>query len=253
MRLTQKNRPTRFQQYAARALAVLVVMLACNACVTLVDAARQNNMTEVSRLLAEGANPNGPPGSCYSPLMIAAGKDNVALAQLLLDKGANVNLKSPQCYEHGDLKYPIKDNTALLFSRTPEMATLLLAKGADLNAVNSKGRNALDESLEALAFEAVKFFFEKGLRPTNAKSTFFRLGGSYFWSTVARFKSPVKSENSYRIAEYLIKNGIKPKIMPLWLDREASWKRYGADREKDRMVLLYKKAGAVSAKSDKKQ
>lgn len=239
-----------------RAIALLLLTLFSQACVSLVDAARENNMPEVKRILEGGANPNGPRDACYSPLMIAAVTNNLALAQMLLDKGAKVNLRSPQCYHHGSKKLPIRDNTALMFSRTPEMATLLLSKGADMNAVNSNKNNALDESARNLSLDMVKFLFEKGLRPANARITFFSLGLTYSMAILSSFPSQgsiEKAERSFRIAEYLIQNGVKPTEMPSMLEPGPLWEKYDVDHKTNRMVLLYRNAGARSGGSGEKQ
>lgn len=88
----------------------------------------------VAPLLKAGANPNL---SCKmaagrSPLLIAASENHVEIAKLLLAAGADVRATDSQ------------GATALHFVSSPEMVDLLVAKGAEVNAVAKELGTPLD-------------------------------------------------------------------------------------------------------------
>jgi len=113
---------------------------------------------EVAReLLAAGAPPDAKPtwtyyAREYSPLDAAVYNDDLPLVQLLLQYGASTR--------GANLDFP------MLYVRSPHVAKLLLAHGADLHAIcrsgNYEGHNALDFACTRGDAEAVTFLIEHG-------------------------------------------------------------------------------------------
>lgn len=109
-------------------------------------AVRENNVTEVKRLISSGADVNKKDYQGYTPLhwsanadfLRAASVDCLTIAQLFVDAGADVNARD----YHGE-------NTPLdgaAFWGREEMVQLLLNAGADVALKNSVGYTALDEA-----------------------------------------------------------------------------------------------------------
>jgi len=144
---------------------------------------REGKLAVVKALLAHGANPNAriskdPPRFGYSqfkrqymigatPFYLAAQAGDVDVMRVLLANGADPTLTS-------------KDNTPPLVvaagvaqgsgeSRVPESryheaVNMLLDTGADINAVNSAGLNALHAATYAGFDTVVQFLVDKGIR-----------------------------------------------------------------------------------------
>lgn len=109
-------------------------------------AVRENNMTEVKRLIASGADVNEKDYTGYTPLhwsanadfLRAASADCLTIAQLLVDAGADVN-----AHDYYGENTPL-DGAA--FWGHEEMIKLLLNAGADVTLKNKAGYTALDEA-----------------------------------------------------------------------------------------------------------
>lgn len=100
----------------------------------LLGAVLYNDVAEVRRLIADGADVNIQDDFGNTPLMWAVSKRSTGMAVLLLDAGADVEAKN----EDG--------MTALIeaaYHNAPDMAKFLLAVGADVNAQDWNGRTAL--------------------------------------------------------------------------------------------------------------
>lgn len=97
------------------------------------SAIRENNLTKLEELLKGGGDPNvRDPRGGTTPLMHAAASGSVGAMTLLLDKGASVNAADTAGV------------TALMISVTDiDKVGLLLARGADVNAATKRGRTAL--------------------------------------------------------------------------------------------------------------
>jgi len=109
---------------------------------------------EVAELLiAKGADVKANDAFGFTPLHFAAEFDRIEVAQTLIGKGADINAQSKY---HFDTWTPIwnyrllrslpgnsRGTTPLFFARSPEMAKLLIAKGADVNAKNKNGMTPL--------------------------------------------------------------------------------------------------------------
>ncbi len=98
-------------------------------------AARQGDVAEVKRLIASGMNPNAKNASENPPLFYAVDLDT---AEVLIEGGALVNAKG------------LDDFTALHCAADEgrvAVVSLLLAKGADVNARRKQGGTALHEAV----------------------------------------------------------------------------------------------------------
>lgn len=98
---------------------------------TLFEAARTKDMTLVKALLDAGANPN-----LYHPLYQPISDDDVAMVELFIKYKADVNY----VYSTSGTTYLM---IAALFAKNPKITALLLEAGANKNAVDDKGHNAL--------------------------------------------------------------------------------------------------------------
>ena len=99
-----------------------------------------------------------------TPLVLALSEDGSAFVPMLLDHGAKVNAHSS-----GD--WPL---TTAAYHGDAASLKLLLARGADVRAVDSRGRNALVAAFDGLAHLDVKLDLVKQLlaagAPVNAKN-----------------------------------------------------------------------------------
>ena len=140
-------------------------------------AASKNQLGKIRFLLEKGANVNFKNERGVSPLNVACDKNNLEAVKLLINDGADVNIRTNrgntplscaasgkgctlvsavafnQVYDFTDVAEILLDNGAdvnlqnpLLFAaRTGnlKMVQLLMSKGANINATNSTGQNAL--------------------------------------------------------------------------------------------------------------
>ena len=100
---------------------------------TLWSAAKRNDLAELSRLLAEGAQVDARDHRGYSPLMLAAYSGNAEAFAFLLDRGADPNTAD------------LAGNSVLMgaaFKGHLTMVQALLARGADRSAKNQAGMDA---------------------------------------------------------------------------------------------------------------
>ena len=107
----------------------------------LIEVAENNDITEIQRLIAAGADVNATDNSGMTALMFAAKEDT---AKVLLEAGADVNAKDND------------GKTALMFAATnnsSDVAWLLLAAGADANAKDNDGSTALMFATEQEAID----------------------------------------------------------------------------------------------------
>jgi ankyrin repeat protein len=133
----------------------------------------------VKILLDRGANPNatlktpllmrqhnggdGSLGEGATPLMRASKVSDAALIRLLLDKGADPNLRLRNQTTALMIAASRAARNAGPEQKTIDAMTVLLAKGADVNAVNDNGESALHIAVtrgDAL----VRFLVEKGAK-----------------------------------------------------------------------------------------
>jgi len=114
---------------------------------TLHEAARTDNVTSAKMCLAAGADVNAGDKNAATPLHWAAAWGACAVARMLLDNGAEVNARD--CYRNTPLhsvalhgSFPRGDIPRSRESQVPyvKMVELLVAYGADLEAMNEDGR-----------------------------------------------------------------------------------------------------------------
>lgn len=100
----------------------------------LIDAAKQDDVLKIQKLLKEGAGINAQDKNGCTALYFASDQDHVAVVNVLLAAGADVNAQSKRGY------------TALhaaSYKGHAAAVSALLAAGADVNAQNENGYTAL--------------------------------------------------------------------------------------------------------------
>jgi uncharacterized protein len=119
-------------------------------------AIQNDQLEEVERLLAEGADVNAAKGQYEStPLMLAAARGETGVLRCLLDKGAKVNARDSDGW------------TALMGATVEghlEAVILLLDNDSDVGAINSNGETALMMASAMNRSEIVKLFRERGAK-----------------------------------------------------------------------------------------
>lgn len=112
------------------------------------EACRSGSRDAVAKALAQGADPN----DSISPLTIAAGRNDTALASLLIEYGADASLA------HGAL-------SAALNHKNTALASLLLSAGADPNLPDARGISPLGAALTSGNIELASAMFRHGGYP----------------------------------------------------------------------------------------
>ena len=120
-----------------------------------------NNIAEVDRLLAEGANPDEKAIMGHSPLIMAARCDYSLIAERLLKAGANPNQKD--ALQWAPLHHAVKTDNANL-----DMISILIRYKADVNITDKHLRTPLHRAAQFGHVEAVRLLLRLGADP-NAK------------------------------------------------------------------------------------
>jgi ankyrin repeat protein len=103
------------------------------------QAATSGNATEVKRALSRGAKVDSANDDGWTPLLEASGSGYTDVVTVLLENKANVNYVAPR-------NQFTALHAAAQFHR-PEIVKILLSKGANVSAKDSKGRTPLDYAL----------------------------------------------------------------------------------------------------------
>ena len=120
-----------------------------------------NNIAEVDRLLAAGANPDERALMGHSPLIMAARCDYSLIAERLLKAGANPNQKDT--LQWAPLHHAVKTDNANL-----DMISILVRYRADVNITDKHLRTPLHRAAQFGHVEAVRLLLRLGADP-NAK------------------------------------------------------------------------------------
>ena len=150
-------------------------------------AVRSGHVSEVSKLLASGADANARDGMGSTPLIDAAWSGNVEIARVLLEHGADVNATHREAGSTA-LEYAVLtgqtavvklllgagadtsrryryDQTVLHIAAArgfPPILELLADSHASLNPVDANGNTPLDEAVLHNQAEAVRFLIAQG-------------------------------------------------------------------------------------------
>jgi hypothetical protein len=120
-----------------------------------------NNIVEVDRLLAQGANQDEKAMMGHSPLIMAARLDYTLIAERLLKAGANPNQKDS--LQWAPLHHAVKTDNANL-----DVITILVRYGADVNITDKHLRTPLHRAAQFGHVDAVRLLLRLGANP-NAK------------------------------------------------------------------------------------
>ena len=125
-----------------------------------VNDARSGHLDQVRKGLDEGIPVDSVDAVDQTALIAAASKDQIEIAQLLLDRGAKPDLSDPAGW------------TALIhatyFGARPELLSLLVQKGADVNHQNDRGATALYLAAASGREDTVRRLLALGANPSLA-------------------------------------------------------------------------------------
>ena len=123
----------------------------------LIDAAEREDLPEIRRLLKTGADVNYRGESDWTPISKAATWGCPKAVKLLLENHAEPNTRK-------------HTYTALSLAKTPEIADLLFAAGADVNAkIFDRDVHGISYCVSQGSKEMVQWFFDHGVDPTKVK------------------------------------------------------------------------------------
>lgn len=97
-----------------------------------------NSVRIAQQLVDHGVEVDAIDDEGYTPLMMAANRNNLPLVKFLLSKGANVNAQDTD---------DANQNSVLMFAQDPEIVRYLLENGADPNILTASGENAYEVQL----------------------------------------------------------------------------------------------------------
>jgi ankyrin repeat protein len=135
----------------------------------LLESAAQKNARKVAALLIE-AGVDVDEGR-LRPLTVAVVVNSLEMARLLLDNGADPNVKRSDVSENHPGKME-RGFTPLMYAMLPprgvELVELLLARGANPNAVTNKGTSALSRAVNHGNAPAAKALLQAGCKPDGS-------------------------------------------------------------------------------------
>ncbi|MCE9507444.1 MAG: ankyrin repeat domain-containing protein [Alphaproteobacteria bacterium] len=104
----------------------------------------------VQLLIAKGADVNAADKSRKTPLMHACSGGREDIVDILLQSGSNINIHNPNNYSWTALHY------AAAYSDKETVIPLLVKKGANINTVDDRGQTALHCAADYSKFPSVK-------------------------------------------------------------------------------------------------
>ena len=122
-------------------------------------ACTNGDVPRLTELLGQGFTVNQQDEFGFSPMHAAASYSQVEMLRVLLGLGGDVNLRDAE----GD--------TPLLVCETPEVFEILVAAGADPNAVNTEGEGIMAKAVEDDNEELANYLVEKGFAPAGFRFT----------------------------------------------------------------------------------
>ncbi|MBH9575298.1 ankyrin repeat domain-containing protein [Inhella proteolytica] len=157
--LEQRNRL--FMRLALRRMVTEAGAAGATPTLRLSLAVLEGDVSELRRLLAAGAQPDGPNPAGHGPLALAAAWGELELAQALLAAGARVDAAGDNRYRSTPLMEATRDG------RTA-MAGLLLAHGAPINQLDRNQDHALNWATFFGHTELVALLLAHGADPAQA-------------------------------------------------------------------------------------
>jgi ankyrin repeat protein len=130
--------------------------------VTLIMAANNGDLSQVQKLLREGADPNVHTNSGKTALHYATQSKNVSVVDALLQAGANGNAMAA-----GNVT-PLMLSLDMAFGQ-PESAMALIRAGADVNVADINGDTALIIAATESSNEVFQALLEKGANPKRPR------------------------------------------------------------------------------------
>ena len=146
----------------------------------------KGQVSQLSKLLKKGANPDIPNTEGYTPLMMAARTSHLELAQLLIEAGADLNIRNKygetaimlasyhgqtemvrQLYVKG-AEINHKGWNPLLYAASgghSDTIRLLLTAEANINSTSDNGTTALMMAVRGNHFDAVSLLLNSGADP----------------------------------------------------------------------------------------
>ena len=134
---------------------------------TLFQAIAKQDLEEVKKALATGANVNATDAHGQSALMHAVAGNNPSIVKLLIDAGADANAMGTVYGKWGQADH----RCVLMFARSAEIVNLLIAAGADVNLPNDEGKTPLMHAAQYHGAAVVKALLDAGANP-NARNDF---------------------------------------------------------------------------------
>jgi ankyrin repeat protein len=166
--------------------------------------ARKRQLPVVQALLEGGANPNRPDVFGKPPLIRAAEAEDTEAFLLLLRHGADINVR--QSCQRADPNCTGKGNTVLHVARDPKLAAAAIQHGADVNARND---GVGDTPLAHVFFpEIARMLLAKGADP-NATNTAGWTPLMYAVQTYESYKGSQWQDRYREIVELLVESGAR--------------------------------------------
>ncbi|UCD18829.1 MAG: ankyrin repeat domain-containing protein, partial [candidate division WOR-3 bacterium] len=182
------------------------------------------NVQIAELLIAGGADVNEQDNNGAPPLSFAAGRRHIGMVRYLLSKGADPLLQNN------------RGMAAIFFAGTPEIAALIVEKGADVNARSNDGVTPLHNAAGRSRVELARFLLEHGADPnaTNDEGI-----TPLFW---------LRGDSALAITRLLLEHGARADVR----DNENSTPLHtiAATGSVEAAELLLSKGADINAMSD---